>query len=308
MKNIENGNILGINDLFRIASISKSFTATAYMQLVEQGKISLDDDFGDLIGFPVRNPKFPDKKITLEMILSHTSSIGDQNGYFNLSSIRPGDDDQWMKSYNDYAPGEQYEYCNLNYNMAGAALERLTGENFDDYIRKNVLQPLRLDAGYRVDALNNQLFASLYDLKDGNFVEQPSAYSPRTKELESYVIGESAPLFSPTGGLKISAIDLAQYMIMHINYGTSYGVRLLEEESAKKMQTPVLQSSKYGLGLLQRDSLIPGLTLVGHTGSAYGLYSNMFFDPQQQFGFVVITNGCKVTYDGEDIEIGRAHV
>ena len=306
MKNMENSTALGLNDLFRIASISKSFTATAFMQLVEKGKVSLDGDFGDLIGFPVRNPKFPDQKITLRMVLSHTSSVGDQNGYFNLNSIRPtADDDTWKKSYNDYPPGEQYEYCNLNYNMAGAALERLTGENFDDYIRANILQPLRLNAGYRVDALNDQLFASLYTLKDGEFVEQPSAYSPRSKELESYVVGESTPLFSPTGGLKISAMDLAHYMMMHMNYGTAYGVQIMQKESAKTMQTPVLASSNYGLGLLQRDSLIPGLTLVGHTGSAYGLYSNMFFDPKQKFGFVVITNGCKVTYDGEDITFSK---
>src|SRR5690606_1620007 len=57
-------------NIFRIASISKSFTATALMQLVEKKKISLDDDFGDLVGFPVRNPKFPDTKITLRMVLS----------------------------------------------------------------------------------------------------------------------------------------------------------------------------------------------------------------------------------------------
>lgn len=304
-KNIENNTPLGLNDLFRIASISKSFTATAFMQLVDQGKVSLDDDFSDLIGFSVRNPKFPDQKITLKMVLSHTSSIGDQNGYFTLNSIRPTDDDKWMQSYNDYAPGEKYEYCNLNYNMAGAALERLTGENFNDYIQKNILQPLRLYGGYRVDALNDQLFVSLYDLKDGVFTEQPSAYSTRSKELETYTVGESTPLFSPTGGLKISAIDLAQYMLMHMNYGTSYGTRLLLEESAVKMQTPAITSSKYGLGLLQRDSLIPGVTLVGHTGSAYGLYSNMFFDPQQQYGFVVITNGCKVTYEEGDISFSK---
>ena len=66
--------------IFRIASISKSFTATGLLQQVDQGKIALTDDVSDLIGFKVRNPRFPDKPITLEMLLSHTSSIHDNQG------------------------------------------------------------------------------------------------------------------------------------------------------------------------------------------------------------------------------------
>ncbi len=304
-KNMDEGTPLGLTDLFRIASISKSFTVTALMQLVEQGKISLDDDMSDLIGFRVRNPKFPEKKITLEMALSHTSSISDKNGYFQLSAIRPTDGDGWMNSYNDYAPGTQYQYCNLNYNMAGAILERLTGENFNDYIRKHILQPLDLYGGYRIVALNEHLFASIYELRNGTFVEQPEAYAPRSEELAQYVAGDSTPLLSPTGGLKISAFDLAKYMLMHMNYGTSYGVRMLDEASAKKMQTPVLESSKYGLGLLKNDSLIPGVTLTGHTGSAYGLYSNMFFDPEEKFGFIVVTNGCRAVHEGGNLTFSK---
>ena len=73
---------LETTDLFRIASISKSFTATALLQLVEKKVLSLDDDVSDLIGFRIRNPKFPDTVITLRMLLSHTSSINDQQGYF----------------------------------------------------------------------------------------------------------------------------------------------------------------------------------------------------------------------------------
>ena len=74
-KNLENKTPLAEDDLFRIASISKSFTATSIMQLVEQGKLSLDTDVSDLVGFKVRNPKYPDVKITLYMLLSHSSSF-----------------------------------------------------------------------------------------------------------------------------------------------------------------------------------------------------------------------------------------
>lgn len=305
-KNLEQKTPLGLTDVFRIASISKSFTATALMQLVEQGRITLQDDIGDLVGFPVRNPQFPDTKITLEMVLSHTSSISDKNGYFTLDAIRPqAENNDWQQSYNDYAPGTRYQYCNLNYNMAGAILERLTGENFDDYIRKHILAPLHLYGGYRVDRLDASQFATLYAHANGAFVPQPTAYHPRAAELENYVLGESTPVFSPTGGLKISAIDLARYLVMHMNYGQAHGVRILQESSAQKMQTPVLESSKYGLGLLQNDRLISGLNLVGHTGSAYGLYSNMFFDPQEKFGFVVITNGCYAVHEGGTLTFSK---
>src|SRR5215813_9114396 len=70
-KDLESKEPLTTDNLFRIASISKSFSSTAIMQLVEQGKVSLDDDISDLVGFKVRNPKYPDVKITLEMMLSH---------------------------------------------------------------------------------------------------------------------------------------------------------------------------------------------------------------------------------------------
>ena len=76
-------------NIFRIASISKSFSATSIMQLIEAGKLSLDDDFSDLVGFKIRNSKFPETVITLRMILSHTSSINDSQGYFTLDAINP---------------------------------------------------------------------------------------------------------------------------------------------------------------------------------------------------------------------------
>src|SRR5688500_10862853 len=89
LKDIAGNTLLKEDDIFRIASISKSFSATAIMRLVEAKKVSLDDDFSGLVGFKVRNPKFPDKVITLRMVLSHTSSINDSQGYFNFNVINP---------------------------------------------------------------------------------------------------------------------------------------------------------------------------------------------------------------------------
>ncbi|MFD2556382.1 serine hydrolase domain-containing protein [Sphingobacterium tabacisoli] len=302
-KDLEKQTPLNVADnLFRIASISKSFTATAWMQLVEAGKASLDDDFGSLIGFPVRNPLFPNKVITLRMLLSHTSSISDKNGYFNLDAINPIKNPEWKKGYNDYEPGTQYEYCNLNFNMAGAALEQAVGIRFDNYIKKQILMPLRLNGGYCVDSLDNTMFAKIYeyDSKKEEFEAQPAAYAPRSEEVQNYTLGYTTPVFSPTGGLKISAEDLARYMMMHMNYGEYNGVRLISKTSANIMQTPVNKDAGYGLALRENKTFIKGKKVVGHTGSAYGLYSAMFFEPQEQFGVVVITNGCKQVFEDDE--------
>jgi CubicO group peptidase (beta-lactamase class C family) len=89
LKNQETQTSLSNLDIFRIASISKSFSATAIMQLVEKRLISLDDDMSKLVGFIIRNPKFPETPITLKMVLSHRSSINDSQGYFSLDAINP---------------------------------------------------------------------------------------------------------------------------------------------------------------------------------------------------------------------------
>jgi CubicO group peptidase (beta-lactamase class C family) len=295
LKNIENNVPLKNSDLFRIASISKSFSATSIMQLVEAGKVSLNDDFSDLIGFKVRNPKYPNTIITLKMVLSHTSSINDKEGYFSLDYIDPSKNPNWENCYNDYEPGKGYEYCNLNFNMVGTVIEKLSGTRFDNYVKLNILDPLGLYGGYCVDSLDNSRFATLYnyDSQSNKFTASPAAYDPRSDEIENYIMGYSTPLFSPTGGMKISAIDLAKYMTMHMNKGNYKGVKIISNESAETMQTPV--SEGYGLAILTTDNLIPGKSMKGHTGSAYGLYSAMFFNPEEKFGFVVITNGCDPT-------------
>ncbi len=305
-KDLETKAPLTTNDLFRIASISKSFSSTAIMQLVEKGKVSLDDDISDLVGFKVRNPKFPDTKITLEMMLSHRSSLNDSNGYFTFDVLDTTKNKDWAKSYNNYEPGTDYEYCNLNFNMIGAVLERLTDVRFDNYIKQQILNPLKLEAGFCVDSLDQKRFAKLYDKENGVYVEQKAAYNPRSEEIKNYTMGVSTPVFSPTGGMKISAKDLAKYMQMHMNHGKLGKVKLISKASSKKMQTGLSAKENYGLALLETDRLIPGEHMIGHTGSAYGLYSNMFFEPKKKFGFVVITNGCIPTIDrNEDIVMSK---
>ncbi len=298
LKNQETKTALNNSDIFRIASISKSFSATAIMQLVEKRMISLDDDMSKLVGFIIRNPKYPETPITLKMVLSHRSSINDSQGYFSLDAINPAKNPNWAKCYNNYAPDSGYMYCNLNYNMAGTIIEKISGERFDRYIQNHILQPLQLYGGYCVDSLDKQKFATIYEYStdSAKFIASPNAYAARSEEIANYTMGYSTPVFSPTGGMKISASDLAKYMIMHSKMGKFNGKRIIARRSAKQMQTMISEKEQYGLALSKSNKLIEGVWLTGHTGSAYGLNSAMFFEPNKQYGFVVIINGSEQKY------------
>jgi CubicO group peptidase (beta-lactamase class C family) len=299
VKNKETGAALTNDDIFRIASISKSFSATSIMQLVQAKKLSLDDDVSNLIGFTVRNPKFPDKVITVRMILSHTSGINDSQGYFTLDAINPAKNPDAAKCYNDYVPGQGYQYCNLNFTLAGTIVERVSGQRFDKYVKEHIIDPLGLYGGFNVGALDSTRFVTLYeyDSATSKLTADPEAYNPRTGQINNYVMGYSTPVFSPAGGMKLSATDLAKYMTMHMYKGRYKGTRIISRKSAVTMQTPV--SHDYGLALMTTGKLIPGVTMRGHTGSAYGLFSMMFFQPHKKFGFVAITNGCNlISYRG----------
>ena len=287
---------LTTSTMFRIASISKSFVATAIMTLVDEGKLTLDTDAATLLNFPLRNPAYPDDKITIEMLLSHTSSINDSEGYYiSYDCIRPDRNPNWQNCYNDYRPGSGYEYCNLNYNLLGIVIEKLSGERFDHYIERHILEPLDIEGSFCFNSVDSTRCASLYSWQSGVFVHRPEAYR-LVPDLDSYVPGVSTVRLSPAGGMKITALDLAKYMLMHINYGKSplSPKRVMSKRSAKAMQAVHTPGDvTYGLALERSDDYVPGLTLTGHTGGAYGLRSAMFFDPEQKFGFVVICNGAK---------------
>jgi len=294
-KDRTDGSPIGTDDLFRIASISKSFTATAIMQLYEQGKFGLDDDAGLALGLPLRNPGYPDIPITYRMLLTHTSSLNDTTGYFSYDVIDPQKTKEVWRAYNAYAPGTQYEYSNLGYNLLGGLIEVFSGERFDAYIKKHILDPLGLDADFNVDALDRARLVTLYHYRDGEFVASPAAYSSRAAQLEEYTLGRSAVIFSPTGGMKMAPKDLAKHMLVQMNQGSWNGIDMLKPTSVQVMQTPYKfpdgKAGDYGFAITTTPDLMEGEVLKGHTGSAYGLYSAMYFDAEKKFGFVMMTNG-----------------
>lgn len=295
VKNLESKEPVTDATMFRIASISKSFSATSIMQLVEKGKLKLTDDVSTLVGHQVRNPKFPDMPITVAMLMSHTSSINDSEGYYiTLDCINPDKNPNWKNCYNSYAPGSGYEYCNLNYNLLGSIIEKVSGERFDQYVKNHILLPLGITgSGFNLDEIDRSSLATLYAWNGKEYEAQPGAYTPR--DFTGYEMGKSTVLFSPAGGMKITATNLAKYMLMHMNYGKSplAKQKVLKKKSSQQMQLTYGGDSEeqMGFGLCHTSIYVPGVELVGHTGGAYGLRSAMFFDPASHYGLVMICSG-----------------
>ena len=246
-KDLENKVPVGVDDKLRIASISKTFVATAVMQLVEQGKINLDEDISNYMGFELRNPIFPDIPVTVRMLLSHTSSMSDSNGYFSFDYFNPAVSPTWQKAWNSYEPGTKYQYCNLGFNTLGAIIEIVSGERFDEYMKRHIFEPLGVDASHNVMDFDPAQLIGIYryDASTGS-VAKSDAYAQNASDLENYKMGYSTPVFSPTGGVKISAKDLAKVMIMHMNKGAVGDVRLISQESSSLMQSEITPTNYEG--------------------------------------------------------------
>ena len=237
--------------LYRIASISKMMTALGAMLLVEQGKLSLDADAGDYLGFALRNPNFPDRAVTLRTLLTHTSSLRDEAGYSwplntALATILVpgapghGKGEMWARNA---APGEYFTYCNLNWGVIGTLMERVSGERFDRLMKRLLLAPMGLRGGFNPSEFSAEdlsSVATLYrkrtvdtELWDaaGPWIAQVDDYSARPPlapaGIAHYVAGANATPFSPTGGLRISAHDMGRVMLMLMNDGVHEGRRIV---------------------------------------------------------------------------------
>jgi CubicO group peptidase (beta-lactamase class C family) len=308
---------------YRIASISKSVTATALMILYEQGLFGLDDDVSNQLGFELRHPSYPNVAITYRMLLSHTSSIIDGSGYsYFLSAtygnpnpptiqtlLLPGGTYYTANTWIGRSPGTYFNYSNVNFGIIGTLIERLSGQRFDLFVREHVLVPLQIAGSFNVnDLLNINNVAVLYR----NAQPQADNYqgiTPTPIDLSAYVIGTNGFIFSPQGGLRITAGDLCKFMMMHASYGVSPYGTVLDSSTIALMHSPQWTYNgtngnnysnlfnQWGLGLQlttntpMGDIVIDGLPMTGHAGEAYGLISDMYFEHDKLFGIVFITNG-----------------
>ena len=163
---------------FRIASVSKQFSIFTLMQLVEAGKLRLDDDVSRYLGFSLRNPAHPDTPITVRMLASHTSSLRDGKVYSIPPSVSVREffkpEGRYYENGDHFAlaeeaPGSYFCYANINYGLLGTIIEAVTGERFDRYQKKHLLKELDTHADYVPGNLAKRDFAKLgtiYQKKD----------------------------------------------------------------------------------------------------------------------------------------------
>jgi CubicO group peptidase (beta-lactamase class C family) len=324
--------------MFRIASISKMMTTFGLMKLLEEGRVELDADAGSYLGFPLRNPHFPDQPITLRQLLSHTSSLRDDAGYSwgtdtRLSDVllpggsKYGNGATWSQGPSA-APGTYFTYCNLNWGVIGTIMERVSGERFDRLMKRLLLTPMGLRGGYNSSEFSPAEVAdtaTLYRKRTtdteiwnpaGPWIAQVDNYgvvAPAAPAgIASYVIGSNATLFSPTGGMRISAPDMGKIMLMLINQGQHEGKQILQPGTIKLMFSEQWTNNgsngdtlrglyhSWGLGT-QRFANTPGsgnrlvqgggFSAVGHLGEAYGLVSTFVVDLEHRNGLISLIGG-----------------
>jgi len=150
------------NGIFWWASVSKTFISTAIMQLKDSGVVSLYDDVNNYLDFNVRNPKYPETPITIQMLLCHRSSLNDTKYRWGFKMLHPDKNKNYGETYNSYKPGDGFDYCNLNYNLLAAIIEKATGERFDKYIKNNICNPLGISGSFNKLDLDSSLFVKTY--------------------------------------------------------------------------------------------------------------------------------------------------
>ena len=194
---------------FRAASLSKMFTAFTLMQLVEHGQLNLDDDVSNYLDFELRNPLFPQKKITARMLASHTSSLRDGKIYcsppnISLQEFFSRDGKFWENGahFGNEPPEKFFCYCNLNYGVLGTLIERVVGKRFDIWQRENILAQLATRADYvpsNLPAEELEHLGTLYQKKNpaGQWNESDDWFPQMDEEEIRLVAAESVTLQNP---------------------------------------------------------------------------------------------------------------
>lgn len=307
VRNFENREPVAVNDPVRIASISKLIMALATMRLVDEGKVDLDADVSDYLGFEVRSPNFPDTPVTLAQLLSHRAGLRDKASYIiplgESLKEKLAEPEAW---YADAPPGEApFEYANLGSPVVATALEAATGERYDALLERTVFAPLGVKACVNWVGCSDDMVAravALYRHTDEPARDYPGDLPPGCSipvaegvecTLDDYVPGTNASVFSPQGGVRIGMMDLAKIgqSLMIADRGDFLSRKLWDRIAVSiigSMNVDQELFCMYGMGFqaIQMPSLpCPGDELFGderpyfgHSGEAYGLQSGLWFD------------------------------
>lgn len=296
MANIELNVPMQTDNVFKIASITKQFTAIAILQLMEQGKLNLDDEVTHFL------PDYPveDSKITIEHLLTHTSGIHDyaimkdtiQRGKIDFTPI------QMIRYFQNepkrFPPGTRYEYSNSNYFLLGYIIEKLTGKTYQQYLDENFFQPL---------SMANSFFAS-----DAKIIKNRAAgYSKREKGIENAeVMSMTGPYAA--GGIMSTVEDLFKWN------RALYSYKLVKKQTLEKALTKykLVNGSEIRYGYGFRFGFIQESPSIWHGGLINGFMSMAMYLPQEDV-FVTVLSNCnnvspeRVTAKLAAVAIGRPY-
>lgn len=286
---------------FRLASVTKMVSAVGILQLVEQGVLELDSDLGDYFEFSIRNPFYPDTPVTLRQIMSHTAALSDDYHYSratkgDITSLQHVLDGNYTSyNYLRREPGTVTAYSNFGGGMLGSILEQVTGDTIDEYMNYRVFGPIGIAGGYHTPCLPyGAKIARVYNVESTGMTLDPMSMTDEHFDADPYYA-----YVHTAGSLCMTAEGLAKIVIALAGDGSVDGVSILRPETVRMMRTrqasigSVTCDSERGLNLnIITDTLVKGRTLYGHQGKAYGMICAAYFDPTDQTGVVLLTNGC----------------
>src|SRR5438552_1088950 len=217
--------------LFHMASVTKTFVATAILQLAENAKIDLDAPLVRYLPyFRLNDERY--RTITIRQMLSHTSGIPDTvNYHWDKPEYDVGALERFVRSVADqklvFAPGEKFAYSNTAYDILGDVIAKVSGESFEDYVQHNILTPLGMkDSTLLVREASPQLLTSPHVMENFHMIV-------------SKIFPYNRP-HSPSGTLYSSIEDMSRWAVANLNHGELNGRRILKQETAELMWRPVV--------------------------------------------------------------------
>ena len=250
--------------LFRPGSISKLFTWTAVMQLVEADKLDLDKDINSYLDFSI--PPFDGKPVTLRQLMSHSAGFEDVGKHLFAASagrLMPlGDYLRKTLPPRRFAPGTVPAYSNYGTALAGYIVERASGQTWNDYVDQHVFAPLRMTHA----TFRQPLPAALAGDMAGSYLKASETAQPFE------LVGPA-----PAGSLSASGTDMARFMLAFLHDGSYDGGRILKPASVQQMHTPGFRPlpglPAMGLGFLGDER--NGQAIVGHMGDTEAFHSDL---------------------------------
>jgi CubicO group peptidase (beta-lactamase class C family) len=278
--------------VFLLASVSKTVTAAALMQLYERGRFKLDDSINAYLTFPVRNPYFPSSVITFRQLLCHVSSIRDTwSAYPSYSGdppialgtylreyLTPGGSFYYPSNYSSaYPPGTAASYCNVAVSLCGYLVELISGKPFDQYCRDSIFVPLGMtNTAWFLRDLDISLIAA----------------RPYTGTYDNGLYGEAS---YPDGMLRTTVRSLAKFLGANIGYGKIDSVRILDSTTIRLMRTIHYPSLDPGQGMIWWTYLLGQRWIWGKEGADRGASTIMALDEMKNSGVIILTNCGSIT-------------